>query len=73
MAREERLASGGGEPLRPLALSAFASVVTEGRWDTQSCTRRETFGLERRLWVLREEGLVVIMMTGEVVYGVAGR
>lgn len=35
-----------------------------GRWETQSWTRRETLGLETRLRVFFEEGLVVIIMMG---------
>jgi hypothetical protein len=69
MAREEREASAGGDPAR----SRFEGAVTGGRCDTQSCTRRETFGFETRLWVLRDAGFVVIMIVGEEVYGVEGR
>lgn len=44
-----------------------------GRWETQSWTRRETFGFETRLCVLRDAGLVVMIMVGEEVNGVNGR
>lgn len=60
--------SGGGEPpaegLRP---------VVGGRCDTQSWTRRDTFGFCRRLLVFLEEGLVVITIVGVLEYGVDGR
>lgn len=62
-AREEREASGGGEPFRS-AVEPRRFVVG-GRWDTQSWTRRETWGLEIRLRVFLEEGLVVIIIVGE--------
>lgn len=39
-------------------------VVVAGRCETQSWTRRLTAGLERRLWVLREDGLEVIIIVG---------
>lgn len=36
-----------------------------GRWETQSWTRRETWGFAWRLDIFLEAGLVVIMMMGE--------
>lgn len=72
VASEERCwaGSGSGE-----AAADVESVVVggRGRWETQSCTRRETWGLERRLCVLRLEGLVVIIMLGEGEKGVEAR
>lgn len=38
-----------------------------GRWETQSWTKRETCGLERRLDIFLEAGLVVMMIKGEEV------
>ena len=35
-----------------------------GRWDTQSCTSSETWGLLARLWVFCDECGVVMMMVG---------
>jgi len=59
-ARELARGSGGGEPppdpRRPL--------VVGGRCDTQSWTRRDTFGFWSRLVVFLEEGLVVIIIVG---------
>ena len=75
MASEERCAdgcccSGSGE----VAVDVDVVVaVGRGRWDTQSWTSRETWGLERRLCVLRLEGLVVIIMIGEGEKGVEAR
>lgn len=40
--------------------------VVGGLDDLQSWTSRETFGLERMLVVFREEGFVVMTMTGNV-------
>ena len=48
--------------LRPSGETERAFVG--GRCETQSWTRRETEGFERRFRVLREEGLVVIIMVG---------
>jgi hypothetical protein len=49
-------------------------VVVGGRWETQSCTRSETWGFVRRLAIFLEAGLVVITMTGsEGEYGEEGR
>jgi hypothetical protein len=70
-AREEREASGGGEPFRSAVEPR--RLVVGGRWDTQSWTRRETCGLEIRLRVFLEEGFVVIIIVGEVEYGEEGR
>lgn len=39
----------------------------------QSWTRRDTFGLVVMLVVLRDEGFVVMMMTGAEEYGEEGR
>ena len=63
-AREEREASGGGEPFRSDVEPR--RFVVGGRWETQSWTRSETCGLEIRLRVFLEEGLVVIIIVGEV-------
>jgi hypothetical protein len=67
-ASEEREASGGGEPVRSLTEEPRRAelLVVGGRCDTQSWTRRETLGLETRLRVFFEEGLVVITIVGEV-------
>lgn len=70
IASDERLASAGGEPARPLLETG---AVTGGRWETQSWTRRETLGFSTRLCVFREDGFVVIIMTGADEYGVEGR
>lgn len=69
-ASEDREASGGGEPLRSFVEPR--RVVVGGRCDTQSWTRRETCGLEMRFKVFFEEGLVVIIIVGEVEYGEEG-
>jgi hypothetical protein len=63
VASDEREASGGGEPVRPL--EEPRRLVVGGRCETQSWTRRETCGLETRLSVFFEEGLVVMIMAGE--------
>lgn len=66
-ARDERDASGGGEPVREAPEPRrLVLLVVGGRWETQSWTRRETLGLDIRLMVFFEEGLVVIMIVGEV-------
>lgn len=70
LAREERVAAGGGEPSR--APAGFGPRVG-GRWETQSWTRRETRGFESRCRVLRDEGLVVIIIVGSEENGVEGR
>lgn len=44
-----------------------------GRCEIQSWTRRETRELDSRLWVLRDEGGVVMMMTGVRENGVLGK
>jgi hypothetical protein len=44
--------------------SAVLAVTLGGRLLTQSCTRRETLGLERRFCVFFDEGLEVMMMVG---------
>ncbi len=45
-----------------------------GDWGIiQSCTRRETFGLARRLLVFLDDGFVVMMMAGADEYGDDGR
>lgn len=44
-----------------------------GRWETQSWTSRETCGLEIRLSVFLDEGFVVIIMVGELLWGEDGR
>lgn len=64
VASEERLVSAGGEPARSVSLEPEKEPVRGGRWETQSWTSKETFGLEIRLWVLREEGFVVIIIVG---------
>lgn len=64
VAREERLVSAGGDPALPSPDMEPERAVVGGRWETQSWTSRETLGLDIRLWVLREEGLVVIIMVG---------
>lgn len=58
LASEDRVAAGGGEPSRPLG------ARVGGRWDTQSWTRRETRGLDCRFSVFRDDGFVVMMITG---------
>jgi len=60
-AKEFERGWGGGEP----PADPRRSLVVGGRCDTQSWTKRETFGFERRLLVFLEEGLVVIIMVGE--------
>ena len=70
-ARDDREASGGGEPVRSAVEPR--RLVVGGRWETQSWTRRETLGLETRLRVFLEEGFVVIIIVGEVEYGEEGR
>jgi hypothetical protein len=70
LAREERVAAGGGDPSR--APAGFGARVG-GRWETQSCTRRETRGLIRRCVILRDAGLVVMIMVGCGSKGVEGR
>lgn len=40
------------------------AVFVGGRCETQSWTRSDTFGFESRLSVLRDAGLVVIIMIG---------
>lgn len=60
LASDDRLAAGGGEPSRP---SGFGARVG-GRCETQSWTRRERRGLERRWFVFRDAGFVVIMIVG---------
>lgn len=61
-ARDEREASGGGEPVRSVEPRR---LVVGGRCETQSWTRRETLGFETRLSVFLEEGFVVIIIVGE--------
>ena len=68
-AREEREASGGGEPVRSLEPCRFVG----GRWDTQSWTRSETCGFDIRFSVFFDEGFVVIIMAGLFEYGEEGR
>jgi hypothetical protein len=68
VARLERLASGGGDPVRAFSVvvaEPLRAVVVGGRCDTQSWTRRETLGFWTRLRVFFEEGLVVIIIVGE--------
>lgn len=61
LARDERVAAGGGEPSRwPPGFGARVG----GRWDTQSWTKRDTRGLDKRWFVLRESGFVVIIIVG---------
>lgn len=62
LASDDRVAAGGGEPSRS-PVEGFGARVG-GRWDTQSWTRREIRGLVRRWLVLREEGLVVMIIVG---------
>lgn len=69
-AREEREASGGGEPVRSLDPRRW---LVGGRWETQSWTRRETCGLDIKLRVFFDEGLVVIIIVGVLEYGEDGR
>ena len=68
LARLERVACGGGDPSR-----AGSGARVGGRWETQSWTSRETRGLESKLSVFLEAGLVVMMMMGQGTKGVAGR
>jgi hypothetical protein len=69
-AREEREASGGGDPV----LSAVEPRrFVGGRCETQSWTRIETCGLVIRFSVFLEDGLVVIIMVGELLCGEVGR
>lgn len=63
VAKLELRTSGGGEPLRSADMRR--ALVVGGRWETQSCTSRETLGLEIRLCVFFEDGLVVITTDGE--------
>lgn len=49
---------------RPSGLAGRAELLFGGRAETQSWTRRETLGFETRLRVLREEGFVVMIITG---------
>ena len=64
LASELPCARGGGEPSRPSSWPVPVALVVAGRCEIQSWTRRETFGFERRLEVLRDDGLVVIIMVG---------
>jgi len=60
VARDDREASGGGEPVRsPADIRRF---VVGGRWETQSWTRRETCGFDMRFRVFLDDGLVVIII-----------
>lgn len=70
LASDDRVAAGGGDPSRsPWGLGARVG----GRWDTQSCTRSDTRGFDNRWLVLRDAGLVVMMMVGYGSKGVEGR
>lgn len=71
-ARLERVAAGGGEPSRAMAGFRFVERVG-GRWETQSWTRRETRGFERRFRVFLEAAFVVMIIVGWEVKGVEGR
>lgn len=64
VARELRLVSAGGEPALSVSREPEKDPVRGGRWETQSWTSSETLGFEIRLCVLREEGLVVIIIVG---------
>ena len=58
VAKLERLASGGGDPVRAFSVvEPLRAVVVGGRCDTQSWTRRETLGFWTRLRVFFEQGL----------------
>ena len=61
-AKLDLAASRGGEP----ALSAVdpRRPLVGGRWETQSWTRRETFGLDIRFKVFFDAGFVVMMIVG---------
>lgn len=61
--REARLDRVGETELLP-DMRLAVEVAVGGRWETQSCTRRETLGLVRRLVIFLLAGLVVMMMTG---------
>ena len=50
LAKEERVAAGGGDPSRPLT-----GARVGGRCETQSCTNRETRGFAERLRVFLED------------------
>lgn len=69
LAREERVAAGGGEPSRSPCVGARVG----GRCDTQSWTSNETRGLDSKWFVFRDAGFVVMMMVGWGSYGVEGR
>ena len=49
---------------RPSGLAGRAELLFGGRAETQSCTSNETLGLETRFRVFREEGFVVMIITG---------
>ena len=68
LARLERVAWGGGEPSR-----VGSGFRVGGRWETQSCTSKDTRGLLIRFKVFLDEGFVVMMMTGIGLKGVEGR
>ncbi len=53
-------------------VTAAMQAVEDGM-NIQSCTSRETLELDRMLVVFREDGLVVMTMTGEELYGEEGR
>lgn len=69
-ASDERDASGGGEPVRS---DEPRRRLVGGRCETQSCTRRETCGLDIRFNVFFDEGLVVMIIVGLLEYGDDGK
>lgn len=70
LARDDRVAAGGGEPSR--VAPGFGPRVG-GRCDTQSCTKSDTRGLVCRWVVFREDELVVMMIVGYGSKGVEAR
>ena len=62
LAKLDRVAAAGGEPSR--WLPEEGRVMVGGRWETQSCTNRETWGFESRLRVFNDWAFVVIMIVG---------
>lgn len=70
LANDDRVAAGGGDPSRsPWGLGARVG----GRCETQSCTKSETRGFDMRWFVLRDAGLVVMIIVGYGSKGVDGR
>jgi len=66
-AREDREASGGGEPVRSFEMvEPRRAEEVGGRCETQSWTSSDTCGFDIKLIVFLEEGFVVIIMVGAV-------